>query len=207
MSTGFAYYTSPNGHNQKPVGLYTPTETDAKSSPQYHGNISDPTNGEIWFKMKSREMSPPKLYGDPYENPYALHPGYKSSTREIPIPEIPSRVRRDMVILNEPIYAKPSRFKITKTPSVSKKWLYIKQGNTKDKKGLLKNLGVDVHGVGYSARRPSLLRTKKYKRILKNRKKTITKYNRLRVNRKYTHKVCRHNNKSRKPCNKQNEKN
>ena len=68
----------------------------------------------------------------------------------------------------------------------------ITPGNTAAKTEELKARGVRGGFNAYV-----VLRTKKYKRMLKNRKKTNTKYNRLRVNRKYTHKVCRHTNKRR----------
>ena len=68
----------------------------------------------------------------------------------------------------------------------------IKLGNTAAIQKDLNKLGINGGFNAYV-----VLRTKKYKRILKNRKKTNTKYNRLRVNRKYTHKVCRHTNKRR----------
>lgn len=70
--------------------------------------------------------------------------------------------------------------------------LGITPGNTAEKKKELNTYG--IYG-GFNAY--VVLRTKKYKRMLKNRKKNNTKYNRLRVNRKYTHKVCRHTNKRR----------
>ena len=105
-------------------------------------------------------------------------------------------------VLNDPIYTNPSNIKNIEPPPIPNKRNDIKQDNI-NKQIMKLGLGYNIHRRrqgGYSTRRPSLLRTKKYKRILKNRKKTNTKYNILR-NRKHTHKVRRHTNKCRNRCN------